>query len=437
MKKIILGVVTFLLTLAFTPLIKAAELDVNSVNNQGWVFNPDLTNATPYQFSNAFNSIGSGSLYVEPISSVAAKKFIAAKSLGNLITEISNFSYDFRIAGDGVDADAVHFYLNVYTNFEASETFYDCRFDYVPTSGSNSSFTQASFDLTATPTAVGDRADGIPCPSTPAGMPPGSKVKFIAINLGDTSTNDEGLAGYFDNVIITYASEDPTIFDFEPIIRSATITAPTLNQKVAGLVDFDAFLVDDDEDAIQWAVRQGTCAAGVGTVFGNVDSHNEVATIVTTDVMNQTFHFQGDMTAMTNGSYCFIYNPTEDADEAGISETRQFVLADLDHDGVMDDDDNCPSDANSDQADADNDGLGNVCDPGFVPPSSKDQCKNEGWMVFDDPEFKNQGACVSYVNHHDDRGADDSHANTIEELQELTLNLLRAALGRGVGKNNH
>jgi hypothetical protein len=31
-------------------------------------------------------------------------------------------------------------------------------------------------------------------------------------------------------------------------------------------------------------------------------------------------------------------------------------------------------------------------------PSSKDECKNGGWQDFDDPAFKNQGDCVSFVN---------------------------------------
>ncbi len=30
-------------------------------------------------------------------------------------------------------------------------------------------------------------------------------------------------------------------------------------------------------------------------------------------------------------------------------------------------------------------------------PTSKDQCKDEGWMTFNDPTFKNQGDCVSFV----------------------------------------
>lgn len=30
-------------------------------------------------------------------------------------------------------------------------------------------------------------------------------------------------------------------------------------------------------------------------------------------------------------------------------------------------------------------------------PTSKDECKDDGWMTFSDPEFKNQGQCVAYV----------------------------------------
>lgn len=33
------------------------------------------------------------------------------------------------------------------------------------------------------------------------------------------------------------------------------------------------------------------------------------------------------------------------------------------------------------------------------PPTSKDQCKGNGWMTFNNPTFKNQGACVSFTNH--------------------------------------
>jgi hypothetical protein len=32
-------------------------------------------------------------------------------------------------------------------------------------------------------------------------------------------------------------------------------------------------------------------------------------------------------------------------------------------------------------------------------PASANDCKNGGWMTFNDPAFKNQGDCISFVNH--------------------------------------
>ena len=30
-----------------------------------------------------------------------------------------------------------------------------------------------------------------------------------------------------------------------------------------------------------------------------------------------------------------------------------------------------------------------------APPTTKDECKDDGWMTFNDPAFENQGQCVS------------------------------------------
>lgn len=49
--------------------------------------------------------------------------------------------------------------------------------------------------------------------------------------------------------------------------------------------------------------------------------------------------------------------------------------------------------------------------PPVTSPSMKSQCKNGGWMAFTNPTFKNQGKCVSFVEHltdsHDDDEDDD------------------------------
>jgi hypothetical protein len=43
------------------------------------------------------------------------------------------------------------------------------------------------------------------------------------------------------------------------------------------------------------------------------------------------------------------------------------------------------------------------------PPTSKNACKHGGWKTFNNPAFKNQGQCVSYVAHHTEHG--HSHEN--------------------------
>jgi hypothetical protein len=71
--------------------------------------------------------------------------------------------------------------------------------------------------------------------------------------------------------------------------------------------------------------------------------------------------------------------------------------ADTDADGIPNAIDNCPTTANANQADGDNDGVGDVCDP----PTNANQCKSGGWQTLfraNGSTFKNQGDCIQYVN---------------------------------------
>jgi len=45
-----------------------------------------------------------------------------------------------------------------------------------------------------------------------------------------------------------------------------------------------------------------------------------------------------------------------------------------------------------------------VEDPSVGPPTDKNSCKNNGWEIFNNPAFKNQGQCVSYVQANDHAG---------------------------------
>ena len=147
--------------------------------------------------------------------------------------------------------------------------------------------------------------------------------------------------------------------------RTAEITSPSDGEVVSGPVSFDATLNDkDSNDNVQWAVRQGTCAAGTGTVFGNVDGHSDVFTWD-----HAIFNASADTSTWDDGEYCFIFNPTESAGDTEIRETREFVVNNT--------------------------------------PDNKDECKKDGWMTFNNPTFKNQGACVSYLMSNDKAGKRD------------------------------
>jgi hypothetical protein len=113
--------------------------------------------------------------------------------------------------------------------------------------------------------------------------------------------------------------------------RNAMITAPEEHEFIWGNVTFEAYLVDNDKDTVQWAVREGTCIAGQGTVWGNVDSHNNPYTwTYDTETYIHNFSSTADTSGWTPGMYCFVFNPKEGAgeDESDIRLTREFYVAD-------------------------------------------------------------------------------------------------------------
>ncbi len=76
------------------------------------------------------------------------------------------------------------------------------------------------------------------------------------------------------------------------------------------------------------------------------------------------------MSALPLGMYCFIYNPVEDSGEANIRKTVEF----------------------------------NLVETPVGPPTEINQCKKDGWKTFNNPAFKNQGECVSYIQANENAG---------------------------------
>lgn len=189
-------------------------------NEPGWLFNRDASTATPFEFNNDAASIGVGSLYVLPIGANPSDKFIGENFINTAIADIDSISYDFMIGSGGTAADENHFYMNVYANFGESDDlkYYDCRYDVVPTTGSTGSFTTVTFDPTDSYPVTTRGSSPYTCPSSPADMDDlsdGSNIRMFALNVGDTSDNDEGLDGYLDNVVVSTFGDTIT-YDFDP-----------------------------------------------------------------------------------------------------------------------------------------------------------------------------------------------------------------------------
>lgn len=220
-------------------------------NLPGWLFNRDVTTATPYEFNEDEASIGDGSLYVKPIGANASDKFIGENFINTPIANVNLISYDFMIGAGGVDTDEEQFYMNVYANFGSSDDlkFYDCRYNVVPTIGSTAGFTTVTFDPTQSYPVTTHSSSPFTCPASPADMDDlsaGSNIRVFALNVGDTSASDEGIDGYLDNVFVSLDTES-TQYDFELLDFEAPIVSSVVTPlyPVAGMLTTLTANVDD------------------------------------------------------------------------------------------------------------------------------------------------------------------------------------------------
>ncbi|MEZ4502096.1 MAG: hypothetical protein R3C39_05690 [Dehalococcoidia bacterium] len=229
-------------------------------NQPGWLFNRDASTSTPFEFNTDEASIGTGSLNVLPIGANPADKFIAENFLNTPIADVNSITYDFQIGSGGAVPDKVHFYMNVYANFGESDElkFYDCRYNVVPAVGSTSGFTTVTFDPTQSypvTTRGGAAASPYTCPASPADMDllsPGSNIRAFALNVGDTSANDEGVDGYLDNVVVDLDG-GVTIYDFEP----ATTPASKDECKNGGWQTFNTPTFKNQGDCVSFVATGG------------------------------------------------------------------------------------------------------------------------------------------------------------------------------------
>lgn len=189
-------------------------------NQLGWLFNRDISTMTPFEFNTNSASIGSGSLYVKPISTSSFDKFIGEFFALAEISKINKASVDFKVGPVSSTTPAAQFYMNVYANFGTSSPtkYYDCRYDILLPSVSNSSFTTLTFDTNQSYTVTTRGSSPYSCPTSPAKMDTLSGKSFIraiAVTVGDTTNSDAGLDAYIDKFVFD-TDTGITTYDFEP-----------------------------------------------------------------------------------------------------------------------------------------------------------------------------------------------------------------------------
>lgn len=184
----------------------------------GWMFNRDASTDTPIEFNYHDKKIGDGSLEVLPIDANPSDKFVGELFMNRDIKDVKSIEYWFKI--NGASSDANEFYLNVYTWFDDTPDYYDCRFDYVPTDNGNTNWRSFKVDMDDEADVVKEKVTNT-CPDSPAEMPEGSRLFFFAINTGDGSSGDENVGGHYDKVIVKTKNENDkthtVTYDFEPV----------------------------------------------------------------------------------------------------------------------------------------------------------------------------------------------------------------------------
>jgi hypothetical protein len=157
---------------------------------------------------------------------------LAGRSLADL--EYIEYSFKALACHGTVTECPEQFYLNVYSKADppTSGGWYDCAFDFTPTEGGveNGDWTTIRFTRDSVPVRnrCGSGLPNLACNHCPAGTTWGAvadldvgyemgastnQILIFALNMGDTSADDDGLEGLYDRVVVKLYGEEPRVYD--------------------------------------------------------------------------------------------------------------------------------------------------------------------------------------------------------------------------------
>jgi Ca2+-binding RTX toxin-like protein len=214
---------------------------LGGAGSQGWQIDDNRT--TDFAFPNKFVAgnmppIGTGSLqYAASNPTIEKEKMYVWRTESIPATEFRKVKFDYYFAPDSAVQTPSQIYLNLYVDTAAvvPPAFYDCKFDYIATKAADGKWSTLAVDQTDVASVTAK--SGAVCGNSIAQLQPNDKITRIAINAGDTSANDAGMKGGFDNVFVKTKNSEIT-YDFDP--AAVTPPAPVKacdNQNSLPLVD--------------------------------------------------------------------------------------------------------------------------------------------------------------------------------------------------------
>lgn len=278
-----------------------------------WWFNRDPNTATPYTFTGAQESTGTGSLFVPAIGTNPSDKFVGEYFVANLLDDTGAISFDYRLADGVATSKANQVYMNLYVNYSSATNYGDCVYNVVATDGSAGWHT-----LSFAPNGTYDvrtRSSAAPnvCPAKPTDLPATAYVRAISLNVGDTSANDAGVSAYLDNVRVEKVTQT-AVYDFEADTTKPTVSlvAPT-----AGALNPPEIIVDASDDQ------------GLNRVTANVRNAANAIVLSCSPFANGAKSYRltcAVPTTLPDGAYSVKYNASDTTGNISNTGTINFSV---------------------------------------------------------------------------------------------------------------